>query len=49
MKLYGRVRIVDSFLDLAVDSWPDSAAYKKAEAAAKNLDCVNDCAEVESH
>ena len=43
------VGIDDSFFDLAVESWPDTASYKKAEAAAKNLACVNDCAEVESH
>src|SRR6476619_2863808 len=35
----------NSFLDLPVESWPDSTSYKKAAAAAKNLTCVNDCAE----
>jgi hypothetical protein len=38
-----------SFLDLSIECWPDSASYKKAEAAAKNLACVNDWANVESH
>lgn len=38
------VGVDDRFLDL-VESWPVSASYKNAEAAAKNLACVNDCAE----
>ena len=39
------VGVDDSFPDLPVECWPDLASYKKAEAAAKNLACVDDCDE----
>jgi hypothetical protein len=35
----------DCFLQLPVESWPESESFKLAEAAVKNLACVNDCAE----
>src|SRR5207244_9602851 len=34
-----------SFLDVAVEMWPDTPSFNSAAALVKNLSCCNDCAE----